>query len=69
MLNNRHKLSLVGPSAFSEKCMDAHAMNWFIQSADIFFPKFKEIFIDKRDEDLFTQIEQAEGDRVVVVVN
>lgn len=44
-------------------------MNWFIQSADIFFPKFKEIFIDKRDEDLFAQIEQAEGDRVVVVVN
>ena len=44
-------------------------MNWFIQSADIFFPKFKEIFIDKRDEDLFAQIEQVEGDRVVVVVN
>lgn len=50
---NRHKLSMVGPQAFSEKCMDSHLMNWYIQSADIFFPKFKEIFIDKRDEDLF----------------
>ena len=68
-MNARHKLSLVGPSAFTEKCMDTHMMNWFIQSTDIFFPKFKEIFIDKRDEDLFSQIEKAEGDKIVVVVN
>jgi len=68
-MNARHKLSLVGPSAFTEKCMDSHMMNWFIQSTDIFFPKFKEIFIDKRDETIFRQIEKAEGDRIVVVVN
>lgn len=41
------------PSQFAEKCLDSHLMNWYIQSMDIFFPKFKTIFVDKRDEDLF----------------
>jgi len=53
LLSNRQKLALVGPSAFTEKCMDANQMNWFIQSMDIFFPKLKEIFVDQKDEDLF----------------
>lgn len=44
-------------------------MNWFISSCGIFFPKFKRIMVDKRDADLFTQIDKAEGDKVVVVVN
>ena len=69
MMANRHKMGLVGPSAFTEKCLDSNLMNWFIQSTDIFFPKFKEIFVDERDEELFKQIEKAEGDTVVVVVN
>jgi hypothetical protein len=36
---------------------------------DIFFPKFKNIFIDKRDEDLFRQIDSCKEKRIVVVVN
>jgi len=44
-------------------------MNWFIQSADTFFPKIKKIMIDERDEDLFRQIDQAKGEKVVVLVN
>ena len=55
--SNRHKMGLVGPSAFTEKCLDSNAMNWFIQSMDVFFPKLKAIFVDQRDEDLFKQIE------------
>lgn len=45
------------PAQFSEKCLDSYTINWFIQNTDIFFPKFKSIFIDKRDEDLFRQID------------
>lgn len=69
MMANRHKMGLVGPSAFTEKCLDSGLMNWFIQATDIFFPKFKEIFVDQKDEELFQQIEKAEGDTIVVVVN
>jgi len=57
------------PSQFAEKCLDTHLMNWYIQSMDIFFPKFKTIFVDKRDEDLFRQIDSSNHKRVVVVVN
>ena len=41
------------PSQFTEKCLDPYLVNWYIQSLAIFFPKFKSIFIDRRDEDLF----------------
>lgn len=44
-------------------------MNWFIQSTDLYFPKFKKIFVDEKDEDLFRQIDACKGDTVVVVVN
>jgi len=40
-------------SSYTEKVLDASKMNWFIQSADIFFPKIKKIMVDERDEDLF----------------
>lgn len=43
---NKHKMALVGPTAFTEKCLDASNMNWFIQSADTFFPRIKKIMID-----------------------
>ena len=46
-----------------------YAINWFIQCTDIFFPKFKKIFVDERDEDLFTQIDKAQGEKIVVLVN
>lgn len=65
----RAKIALVGPSAFSEKCLDSYSLNWFIQSTDIFFPKFKKIFVDERDEDLFRMIDQAKGEKIVVLVN
>ena len=55
----RHKLNLVGPSAFTEKCLDTYSTNWFIQATDIFFPKLKKIFIDEKDEELFRQIDHA----------
>jgi pheromone shutdown protein TraB len=50
---NRIKLGLAGPRAFTEECLDQHQMNWFIQSTDIFFPKFKKIFVDEKDTELF----------------
>ena len=68
-MSNRQKLAMVGPAAFTEKCLDASNMNWFIQSSDVFFPKLKKIMIDEKDETLFRQIDQAEGEKIVVVVN
>ena len=44
-------------------------MNWYIQNVDIFFPSLKRIFVDRRDEDLFRQIDKCEGEKIVVVVN
>jgi hypothetical protein len=43
--------------AFSEKCLDNHMMNWYICNLDIFFPKLKMHFVDKKDRDLFMQID------------
>jgi len=57
------------PSQFTEECLDPYQVNWFIQNADIFFPKLKNIFIDKRDQDLFKQIDKCKGEKIVVVVN
>ena len=66
---NRQKIAMAGAKTFTEKCLDQHLINWYIQSTDIFFPKIKEIFIDKRDEDLFRLIDEADGEKLVVVVN
>lgn len=44
-------------------------MNWFIQNTAIFFPNFKKIFVDERDEKLFQQIDKAKGQKIVVLVN
>jgi len=57
MLANRQKLSMVSSSAFTEKSLDSSMMNWFIQSADIFFPKFKRILVDEKDMELFRHID------------
>lgn len=57
------------PQSYTEKMLDANKMNWMIQSADIFFPKIKKIMVDERDEDLFKQIDTAQGEKIVVVVN
>jgi len=45
---------MVGAQAFTEKVLDTNMMNWFIQSADVFFPNVKKIMVDERDEELFT---------------
>ena len=57
------------PAQFTEQCLDSHLVNWYIQNLDIFFPKFKTIFIDKRDEDLFRAIDKCGEKKIVVVVN
>ena len=44
-------------------------MNWYIQSASTFFPQFKRIFVDEKDEDLFEQIDKHSGEKIVVLVN
>lgn len=67
--NNRQKIAQAGPKAFTEKCLDQHLINWYIQSTDVFFPRLKEIFVDKKDEDLFKMIDRSEGQKIVVLVN
>lgn len=69
MKSCRAKLAIVGASAYTEKCMDASATNWYIQNAEIFFPQLKKILIDDKDDDLFRAIDSAQGDKIVVVVN
>lgn len=44
-------------------------MNWYIANTEIFFPKFKDIFVDKRDEALFTEIDRSDAKKIVCVVN
>lgn len=60
---------MVGAAAFTEKCLDAYNMNWFIQCCDVFFPKAKKVMVDEKDEELFRKIDGAEGDKIVVLVN
>ena len=69
LLANRAKLNLVGGSAFTEECLDQHQVNWFTQSTDVFFPRFKNIFVDEKDTELFAKIDAAPGKKVVVLVN
>ena len=57
------------PASYSEKCLDQYKINWYIQNLDIYFPSLKRIFIDKRDQDLFKQIDSAPEKKIVVVVN
>lgn len=68
-MSNRQKIHQSNPQTFTEKCLDQHLINWYIASTNIFFPKMKEILVDKRDEDLFKAIDQSEGQKVVVLVN
>lgn len=44
-------------------------MNWYVGSMEIFFPKLKEICVDRRDEDIFKAIERSEHKKIVVLVN
>jgi hypothetical protein len=66
---NKEKLHLVGPSAFSEKCLDRYLTNWYVASMATFFPHMKRAIIDKRGEEIFRQVQQDPAKRVVVVLN
>ena len=55
----RSRLHNSEPSQFAEKCLDPYLVNWYIQSLAVFFPKFKSIFIDKRDDELFEKIDKC----------
>jgi len=66
---NRMKAQNCEPHQYAEKVCDPYMINWYIQSMDIYFPKFKSIFIDKRDQDLFRAIDSCKEKRVVAVVN
>jgi len=66
---NKEKLHQVGPTAFSEKCLDRYLANWYVASMATFFPHMKRALIDKRGEDIFRQVQQSDAKRVVVVVN
>jgi hypothetical protein len=57
------------PSQFAEKCLDPYMINWFISNMSIYFPNFKRIFVDQRDDDLFAKIDRAPEKKIVVVVN
>jgi hypothetical protein len=57
------------PAQFAEKCLDPYMVNWYVQSFDIFFPRWKRVFIDMRDDDLFKAIDKCPEKKVVVVVN
>lgn len=55
------RLRNVGGQAWTEKCLDTYAINWYIASASIYFPKMKRILVDNRDEDLFKKIDSSDG--------
>ena len=57
------------PHQYTERCVDQYLVNWYIQSLALFFPRFKQIFIDKRDEDLFNHIDRSSAKKIVVVCN
>ena len=67
--DNKIKLHLAGPSAFTEKCMDQHLMNWYTSCTAKYFPNLKRILVDEKDEELFQQIDSSKGEKIVVVVN
>lgn len=60
---------MVGASAFSEKCMDQYLVNWYVAAIATFFPQWKRICVDQRDEELFNKIDSTKGQKIVVVVN
>lgn len=65
----RNRMSNAEPGQFAEQCADPYLMNWFVQSMAVFFPRFKQIFIDKRDDDLFAAIDKCKDNKIVVLVN
>ena len=58
--NNTRKMTFNGVSAFTEKCLDQHHVNWFVAATANFFPQLKKIFIDDKDEDLFHKLDTVD---------
>lgn len=69
--HKQHKVNQdqVGMKSWIEGHMDQYMCNWFIKSTELFFPGFKNIMVDWKDEQLFKQIDRTEGKRIVVLVN
>lgn len=65
----RSMISNKGLRSFVESSLDAKQINWFISVVEILLPEIKRIFIDFKDEELFKQIAQNKGKRMVAVVN
>lgn len=57
-----------GGEAFAES-MDKSRLSWLIKYFEKIAPKQKEIFIDKKDIDLFHSIYRSKGKKIVAVVN
>jgi len=57
------------PHQYAEMNLDSYQINWYITATDLFFPRLKEIFVDKRDADLFAAIDKCPEKRIVAVVN
>lgn len=64
-----NKIHQCEPQQYAEKVLDARTINWFISNTAVFFPHLKSIFVDKRDDDLFRQIDKSPHKRIVAVVN
>lgn len=69
LYDNVIKIETTTPAQFTEKCLDQEMVSWYIQCLDKLYPWFKRIVIDQKDEDLFAKIDQAEGKKIVAVVN
>jgi pheromone shutdown protein TraB len=69
LYDNIIKIETNSSSQFVEKALDQEMVAWYIQCLDKLYPWFKRIVIDQKDEDLFAKIDQAEGKKIVAVVN
>jgi hypothetical protein len=62
-------ISNKGLRSYVESSLDAKQINWFIAVIEILIPEIKRIFVDYKDEELFKQIVENKGKRMVAVVN
>jgi hypothetical protein len=58
-----------GFKSYCESSMDARQVNWFIKYIETIFPEMKRILVDFKEEDMFKQIIQNKGKKMVAVVN
>lgn len=58
-----------GIKKYLESFMDSRQMAWLIGFTQQYFPEYKRIFVDRKDEDIFQQIIANKGKKMVAVVN